>query len=476
MSRIIEVDYAEQYILPPSLEDWVRADHPARFIRDFCSGLDLSKLKVEQPSQGDHGRPCYGPELLLRVWLYGYYEKVRSCRKLEAACRERVGFIWLCGNQAPDHNTLWRFWNKNRKALRAIFKKTVFVAMEVGLVGLVLQAVDGTKIAASCSGRGVYDRESLQKLLAKLDEVIAELESNMEQEPQTSGQDLGQDNNLSQMENATRMREKVLEALARVEAGEAKHLHPLEPEARRMQSDGRNRFSYNAQAVVDHKERIIVAAEVVNDPADHVLLNGMIEQTEENTGSRNATTLADGGYAGGRELEKAKQAGREIVAPVPPGCKNPEDKQYHASKFTYKPQEDVVVCPQGRKLPFQRERTRKNGDVIRVYRSAQVCKGCPAFGLCTRDRHGRSIDVAPWRELLIEHGQKMKEPMAKALYGMRGEIVEPVFGWIKQQMGFRRWTVQGLDKVNAQWALLCAACNLKAIYRHWAASPRLSSG
>ena len=136
MRKLIRADYSRTYLLPPSIEDWVSADHPARFIRDFVDVLDLEELGFRMPEALD-GRPPYASDLLLGVWLYGYMNKIRSSRKLEAACREHMSCIWLTGANYPDHNTLWRFWAANRKALREVFRQAVSVACKADLVSCV---------------------------------------------------------------------------------------------------------------------------------------------------------------------------------------------------------------------------------------------------------------------------------------------------------------------------------------------------
>lgn len=154
MSHEIEADWNQVQMLPACVEDWISAEHPARFIREFVDELDLVELGFSISSGGTEGRPGYSTKLLLRAWLYGYYEKVRSSRQLEHACSERMGFVCLCGTHRPDHNTLWRFWNANRQSLSGLFKQSVRVAVDLNMAGFVTQAVDGTKIQ-SCSGNAV---------------------------------------------------------------------------------------------------------------------------------------------------------------------------------------------------------------------------------------------------------------------------------------------------------------------------------
>lgn len=171
MSKEIRADYDSQYLLPPSVEDWVGKDHPARFIREFVEMLDLAELGFRLP-EGEIGRPHYSADLLLKIWLYGYLDGIRSSRRLEKGCLENMSLIWLTGNNAPDHNTIWRFFNANHKPLRRVFRQSVKVAMRAGLLGLALHAVDGTTIKAKGSRRSVLSRKRVESLLKDLDKSV----------------------------------------------------------------------------------------------------------------------------------------------------------------------------------------------------------------------------------------------------------------------------------------------------------------
>src|SRR5437764_4481950 len=168
MSYEKRADYSERFLFPPDLEDWVGADHPARFIREFVDALDLKEVGFKMRVT-EEGRPNYASDMLLKVWLYGYLMRIRSSRALERGCRDNVGLIWLTGMNEPDHNTLWRFFNENKRALKNVFKQVVRVAAHAGLISLVLHAVDGTKMAALASRRSGLHKADLEKMLAKLD-------------------------------------------------------------------------------------------------------------------------------------------------------------------------------------------------------------------------------------------------------------------------------------------------------------------
>jgi len=466
----IEADYNQQWFLPPCIEDWIPADHPARFIREVVAGMDLSALGFNKQAPVE-GRPPYANELLLRIWLFGYWERIRSSRKLEKACGRDLAFIWLCGNNAPDHNTLWRFFRDNKKALRAVFKQTVRVAMDMDLVGLALQAVDGTKIQAACSGRGGFERDSLEALLAKLDDQVAKLEAAIEKEnhrAQTEEPSLPE-----KLQKSEALRDRVAEALRKINEGETRHCSPVEQDARRMKCDGKNRFGHNAQVVVDESDQVIVASDVVGEATDNDQLVPMVEQAAENTGTKSATTLADGGYSGGEHFQAAENGGHTVLAHLPAGSKNKKQHAYHASNFKYDQRRDVFLCPAGRQIPFQRERF-KDGKLIRVYRSAQVCRNCPVRANCTKDRHGRTMELRPGTAALERMRRRLTDPAQHELLKKRGRIVEPIFAQIKQNDSFRRWTVYGLDNVRTQWALLCLTWNLRKIYQAWRSRQRPS--
>ena len=213
MGRMIRADYDQMLLLPPCVDDWIPADHPARFIRDFVDALDLGELGFAVPEARD-GRPAYAPDLLLKAWLYGYFHRIRSTRTLEKACYDSMALIWLTGNQPPDHNTLWRFWRTNKSALGRLFKKSVQVAVASGLVSLALQAVDGTKIAAQVSTARAWHRATMEKQLAHLDKALSEMMAEVETAEKTES---GSYRLPSEMADAEKRRARIREALHTLE-------------------------------------------------------------------------------------------------------------------------------------------------------------------------------------------------------------------------------------------------------------------
>lgn len=466
MSHLIAPDYGQQFLFPPALEDWVPGDHPVRFLREFVDQLELPALHFVMPAAVE-GRPPYAPSLLLKIWLYGYYHRIRATRRLEAACREVLPLLWLCGLLTPDHNSLWRFWRDNKKALREVFKQSVQLAVRTGAVGLAVQALDGTKIQAAASGATGWNKAQMEKLLAALDAALDDTElkiiaENADLAPAAPGVNLP-----AGLAERKALREEIKAGLAQLAADGRAHYHPVEPEARRMQLRGQNRFAYNAQAVADEKAGVIVACEVTRHENDLGQLAPMTRQAQENLGvaARQTLTVADKGYGAGADVAAAAEQALNVL--VSPAEGTPaRDNPYAAQHFTYDASTHTVTCPRGHPLDHE-GRTTKKGMVAERFRCH--CRDCPVRADCTRDPKGRQIEVWPHTAAVQALRGRLKEKAARAALGQRGAIIERRFGQIKQHDGFRRWTVWGLESVRTQWSMICTALNLRVLYARWQA-------
>src|SRR5512142_632783 len=343
MSHEIRADYSQTMLFPPSLEDWIPADHPARFMRVIVDQLDLQMMGFRVREPDDEGRPNYAADLLLKVWLYGYLERIRSSRRLEKACRQHVALIWLTGMNYPDHNSLWRFWRDNRKVLKEVFQQTVKLAVRAGLVDMAMNAVDGTKITARASTHAVWNRKRLQKLEQQLEQRVAE---GMKEVDQAEKSESGEYRLPEELSDALKLRETVREKLAEMAKQEREHMNPAEPEAQMMKNHEGTRLAYNAQVVADAKAGIIVAPEVTADANDKLQLSPMLEKVKENMGRVAVETTADSGYFSGEQLAEAEKKGCEVLVNLE-GVSPSEEEQgsYHTSRFAYDPERDCLVCP-----------------------------------------------------------------------------------------------------------------------------------
>ena len=499
MNLEIRADYNQTFLFPPSLEDWVPKDHPVRFIRLFVESLDLETLGFKG-RESEEGRSNYSNDLLLKVWLYGYYERIRSTRGLEKACKNQLPLVWLTGMNFPDHNSIWRFFHKNIKNLKQIFSQSVKLAHKFNMVGMVLQAIDGTKIMADVSKNRSLHKEDLIKYLKKLDEsideVIEEIKSKESQETGLSGYQLPlplQDKKKLKglikngLEELTR--EEKLELKKELEIGLEKlseagvdHLNLTDEESRLMlHKNGQIEFSYNAQCVVDSQDQIITGAKVCNEADDRHQLCEMIEESSNNIGTTSEETLADGGYFCGEELSMAAEKGYEVTVNLPKqvkgvkgakgvngekDVKNEASKRYQKSNFVYNKEKDSYICPEGSELLFYYEKPGSGKNYkVRIYRCMN--KSCKYRNQCTISKRGRDIERTPFDEIINKQIQKQSDKDKPQLLYLRKEIVEPVFGWIKRNQGFKRWSFCNLQAVDTQWKLICTTINLQKMYRKW---------
>ena len=459
MSREIVPDYETQYLFPPTLEQWVEPDDPARFIREFVHELDLRGLREEDDRAGSRdttGRPHYGFELLLGVWLYGYVYGIRSARELERGCRQLLPLMWLAGTHQPDHNTLWRFWSRYRGVLRRVFEQSVKVAWKANLIGMVLHAADGTKIVSRTSRHGALHEDDLRRVMQRVEQRIERIESQIEQ----AGEGGEIDDRLpEELTKEQSLRETIRAALDQLESAGQKHLHPLDPDARMMKgSDGRVAFSYNAQAVADDQHGVVVAADVTNEANDGGQLAPMIDQVEHNLGENAETTVADRGYDTAEGLGHAEQKRVRVV--VASKVRLQDVGPYHASRFTYEADSDQVQCPLGERLARRGTNKHKHKPYpLQTYHCAVTT--CPVRRECSRDPRGRVIEIGPHHNAVVRNRQRSTEPSGREALRRRGATIERLFAEIKEVLRFRRWTVNGIDKVQSQWLMICTAMNLR---------------
>lgn len=466
MSYEREADYNKQWLFPPSLEDLLPKDHLARMVREFVDAQDLEKQGFKG-RESEMGRPRYSNNLLLKVWLYGYATRNRSTREMERACMDQIGMLWLTGLQSPDHTTLWRFWSENRKALRQVFKQLLEVALSMQLVGVVMHAVDGTKVWSQASEHEGWHKESLEKQLQVLERAIEEIMQQTSQEPSEDGGAYRLPPELQQREQ---LRAKIQQQLRQLDEKGRNHLQPQDPEARVMKSGGEKRFAYNAQAVVDSESKLIVAADVVTDESDNYQLTSMIDQVRENLGQPAQQTVADAGYFATAELAAAEIKNYSVLVNLPEFVDAGTEKPYHASHFIYDSANDHCICPRGEVLKFHTTRVKQKSRpyTVRIYR-CQSYETCPVRWQCSSDKKGRAVQIHPNHDALARHRHKQRDKAMRALLKQRSATVEPIFGWAKEGMKFRRWTVRGLEKVQAQWLLLCTTMNLLRLHTSWTA-------
>lgn len=464
----------QAWLLPPTLGELIPDNHPARFVAAFVDALDRAawvELGIGPDGQ-PLGAPAYHPRALLSVWLYGFMTGIRSARKLEAACRDQVSYLWLTGWQHPDHNTLWRFYQAHRQAMQKLLKYTVATAVELGLVDLAVQALDGTKIAASAAGDRTYDAAGLHRLLERAEAAIAELEAQNQ-----GGDDPPPPRLPAELQRMQVLQQQTMAAMSRLSQHEGMtRVNLTDQDAQLMKGRTGIIPGYNAQAMVSPLDpeiakgngMLITAAEVVNTAADSGQLVPMLEQAEELTGERVQVTLADGGYHTAANLEAGERRGQRLV--MAERYQGALQGIYFKDQFAYDAATDSYLCPHGHHLHFRglRRSKRTGSGTIRVYHASRTaCRSCVAFGVCTKDDQGRALWIGSSDVLLRKHRQWMSTDEARVLYARRQELSEPTFGILKDQLGGRRFLLRGLANVRAEFTFMATAFNLRTLWRVW---------
>jgi transposase len=357
--------------------------------------------------------------------------------------------------------------------MRRLFKRTVRTAVAMQLVDLAVQAVDGTKVAANATRDRTYDAERGRRLLDRLEQAIEDLEAQNE-----GGEDAPAVYLPEELADKRALREQVRQAMDDLASQEGlRHINLTDKDARLMKTRHGIVPGYNAQSMVSPTEvddeasgMLITAVDVVDDPTDYGQFTPMLEQAEETTGTKSQMTLADAGYFAASHLAECDRRGQQVV--VSEARQRFLKDPYHKDQFTYNEPSDSFTCPQGQTLKFIRIQ-HTNGVPLRLYRASEaVCQVCPAFGVCTRAKEiGRSLAIGPHDAVLRRHRAWMSTSAAREAYKLRKQLVEPVFGIIKEQQGARRFLLRGLVNVAAEWTMLATAFNLRTLWRAWRSSP-----
>jgi transposase len=471
---IRDINRQQTWLFPPSLDELLNSDHPARFVASLVDSLDAAfwqKMNIQ--IEGDPlGAPSYDPRGLIGVWLYGFMTRTRSSRRLEAACRDQIPYLWLTGWQHPDHNTLWRFYKGNRDEIRHLFKMTIKTAVKMDLVDFAVQAIDGTKISGNATKERTYDKKGLEKLMERADKVIGELEKENEESQDPAPVHLPE--KLRQQKQLKLEIQAALEQLKN--ESDRKQINLTDCDANLMKSRQGMIAGYNMEAAVsplnvtESKKTgmLITAMEVVRDPADCQQLIPIMDQATENTGKKADNTLADAGLHSGSNLKACEQRQQVIVMPEVQdrALKNP----YHKDKFIFDSNADSYLCPCGQTLKYIETKLVRR-TVTRIYRGrGAICRACSAIGVCTKNKHhGRVLQIGEYEAELRRHRVWMATEDAKKAYSRRKELIEPTFGLIKEQMGVRRFLLRGLKNVRAEGCLIATAFNLRTLYGVWKA-------
>jgi transposase len=454
------LDRSQTLLFPERLEDYIAPENPVRFLDAFVTSLDLKSFGFTKAQCADTGRPAYDPAILMKLYLYGYLHRVRTSRLLEAECHRNVEVIWLTDKQAPDHKTIANFRKDNLKPFQAIHRRFRLLCHKLDLFGAQLVGLDGTKLAAVNSKDANFNEKKLRELIQRADtqlaEYLAALDAADAAEP--AQQPLSRADLEAKIAALQDKRDGHAELLEQLD-GEHTQISVTDPDARRMRTCQGRVVGYNAQAVVDHKNKLIVADDVTNEETDLQQLCGMAKEAKANLKVEKLDVVADTGYCTTTQVAQCQEHHITPYVPKADTSANTAQGLFGKSRFTYDPQKDVYLCPAGSALTY-RFSTDEKGRQLRYYRASD-CKRCALRKQCTRNQGNRTITR--------EQDEALMEAMAARVAAhpqiikLRKQLCEHPFGTIKRFFGYTHFLLKGLVKVRAEWSLMTLAYNFKRV-------------
>ena len=461
MTHLEGRDRFQTLLLPESLDDYVGLENPVRFIDAFVDGLDLTAAGFGRVQPKETGRPGYAPADLLKLYIYGYLNRVRSSRRLEAETHRNVEVIWLLRHLKPDFKTIADFRRDNRKAFRPVFREFVLLCRQLELFGRELLAVDGTRIKAVNNKDRNFTRASLTEFIrladAKLDDYLQRLDTSDAAEQPAGGSRV---RNLAAKIAAVRERRaRCQEMLAELERTSEDQISLTDPDSRAMAAHTRVAVGYNVQVAVDTKHKLIVEQQVANQVLDMGLLTETAEPAKQILDVEQIAVVADRGYFKTEDIEACEKAGIEPYVPRPQRGSSVRAGLFRKDEFAYDPKTDTVICPGGQHLsPYSSSVLRGLKKIN--YVNKQACRDCPLRSQCTNNSF-RSLSRME-NEAVLDRMQARLAQRPQVL-AQRRETVEHPFGTIKQWMNQGAFLMRGLEKVRGEFSLTALAYNLRRV-------------
>jgi transposase len=465
MNYIAGSDRGEALLFPEVLDDYIGLENPVRFIDAFVAQLELSKAGFSNAVLNETGRPPYDPGDLLRLYLYGYLNRVRSSRGLEREAARNLELIWLLRKLRPDFKTIADFRRDNSQAIKAVCREFTLLCRKLELFGGELVAIDSTKIKAQNSKGRNYSEAKLKAVLAEIEKKVSayleELDQTDAREAQ-SGADSEQRlsvEELKQKIGQLKERKKELQSLAQdLEERGARQVSLTDPDSRAMSMGQGSTVGYNVHAAVDAKHSLIIDTQVTNTTSDTGALGTMAIKAQENLEAKNLkVVVADKGYYNGKEVLACDAIGVTAYVAKPLTSANTARGLYGKESFKYDARQNCYICPASQKLTY-RFATNEKGRAIYYYR-ASGCKSCSLKAKCTRNKENRTIT----RLAAEEVQEKMAERVARnpQIMRRRKAIIEHCFGTIKRSLGYDYFLCRGMRHVATEINLTVLAYNLK---------------
>ncbi|CEG51717.1 IS1182 family transposase [Stutzerimonas kunmingensis] len=461
MKRFIQGEHRGQStLLPESLDDYVSDTNPVRVVDVFVDELDLVSLGFESATPADTGRPAYHPAILLKIYIYGYLNRIQSSRRLERETQRNVELMWLTGRLMPDFKTIANFRKNNSKAIRGVCRQFVVLCQQLGLFGENLVAIDGSKFKA------VNNRDR-NFTSAKLKRRMEEIESSINRYL-TALDAADQEEPKSPQPKVVRLEERIAKLKAQMKELQAteiqlnespdKQVSLTDPDARSMMTRGTGIVGYNVQTAVDTQHHLIVAHEVTNVGSDRDQLSAMAKQAQEAMASETLSVVADRGYFKSEEILACQDANIITYVPKPMTSAAKADGRFNNDAFIYDAAKNEYTCPAGEALIWRFSSIEKGMKLHRYWSSK--CQGCTLKLQCTPSKQRR---VRRWEHEAVLEEMQNRLSNAPEMMRVRKRTVEHPFGTLKQWMGATHFLTRRLPGVSAEMSLNVLAYNLKRV-------------
>jgi len=449
----------QSILFPDSLDQIVEADNEVRIIDLFVESINLADFHFVIKTSKE-GRPAYHPKDLLKLFVYGYLNHIRSSRQLEKESKRNIELLWLMKQLAPDHNTIANFRRDNEKAIRKVFRYTVSIAKEFNLIGGKLVAGDSTKLRAQNSKKNNFNEGKIERHLAYIDAKLDEYNKVLAEADEDNKQFIAQE-----IKKHTERKTGYENMSRQLQQSGEPQISTSDPASRQLMT--RNNISevaYNIQTVVDAKHNLFLDYKVTNEN-DSRALSGMLRRTKTILGTKDFTALYDKGYHTGIEIKKAVELDINIMVAIPGTSSNAPNENYNMDRFIYNEHNDTYTCPQQQILMTNGNSYQKNKNenhyLVKHYKT-HACTGCHVRELCTKNVKGRVIErseYAPYIEINKQNIEAKPE-----IYKKRQSIAEHPYGTIKRQWGFYYIiTKKGIKHASADAGLMFVAYNLRRL-------------
>ncbi len=459
---ILGQERTQSTLLPECLDDYVGEDSSVRVVDVFVDQLDLLGLGFEGADPAATGRPSYHPAVLLKIYIYGYLNRIQSSRRLEREAQRNVELMWLTGHLMPDFKTIADFRKDSGPAIRNVCRQFILLCRKLDLFSEALVAIDGSKFKAVNNRDKNFTNAKMQRRMAQIEESIERylvaMDTADRAEPEVAK--LKKERLQEKIVALKQQMQKLQQFDVELRASPDQQLSLTDPDARSMKSRDGSIVGYNVQAAVDAKHHLIVAHEVVNDGVDRDQLAPMSERAREATGVETLTAVADRGYFKGDQIKKCDDAGIVAMVPKTMTSNSLAEGRFDKQDFIYIARDDEYRCPAGQRA-IRRFTTVEAGMTLDVYWSS-ACPGCAIKAQCTSSAYRR---IRRWKHEAVLDAMQARLDRRPDMMRIRRQTVEHPFGTIKHWMGATHFLTKTLGRVRTEMSLHVLAYNLKRVMR-----------